>query len=185
MKVVFFASPEALRKWFAKHHASATELHLGYYKKGLGKPSVTWPESVDEALAFGWIDGVRHSIDEESYTIRFTPRRPNSIWSAINIRRIEALTAEGRMRPAGLRAFESRRENRAGLYSYETRPTELDEPYAGLFRKHKAAWAFFQVQPPGYRKVIIWWVISAKREETRLNRLEKLITESARGKRVE
>ena len=156
----------------------------GFYKKGSGKPGITWPESVDEALCFGWIDGVRKTIDEESYMIRFSPRKPESIWSAVNIRNVERLSQEKRMQPAGLNAFAARKENRSGIYAYEQRPAELVEPYASQFRRHKAAWKFFEAQPPYYRKTLTWWIVSAKKEETRLSRLEKLIETSAKQQRL-
>src|SRR6516225_5166200 len=174
MDVVFFRSPAELRKWFAKHHATARELWVGYYKKGSGKPSITWPESVDEALCVGWIDGIRKSVDGDSYTIRFTPRRPGSIWSAVNIRRAQALAEQGRMQPVGLAAFQARRDDGSAIYSYERRREELEEPYASLLRKSKAAWAFFQSQPPWYKRAVHGWVMSAKKEETRLKRLAQL-----------
>jgi uncharacterized protein YdeI (YjbR/CyaY-like superfamily) len=180
----FFPSAVNFRHWLAQHHATATELLVGFHKVASGKPSLTWPESVDEALCVGWIDGVRKRIDEHAYTIRFTPRRTGSIWSAVNIRRVQALTAEGRMQPAGLKAFAARKENKSGIYAYEQRQAELVEPYAGLLRKNKAAWTFFQAQPPSYRKRMCWWLISAKQEATRLKRLEKLIAASAGGKRI-
>jgi uncharacterized protein YdeI (YjbR/CyaY-like superfamily) len=182
--VTFFQAPSDLRKWFEKNHATASELWVGFYKKDSGKTSITWPESVDEALCFGWIDGIRKSVDEISYKIRFTPRRQGSIWSAVNIKRATALTEEGRMRPTGAKAFAARRENKSGIYSYEQRQAELEEPYASKMRKNKAAWDFFQAQPPSYRKILSWWVISAKQEETRLKRLEKLIAESTSGRRM-
>jgi uncharacterized protein YdeI (YjbR/CyaY-like superfamily) len=184
LKVVYFSSPADLRKWFARNHASATELWVGYYKKSSGRPSVTWPESVDEALCFGWIDGIRKSVDESRYTNRFTPRKPRSTWSAINIKRARALADEGRMRPAGLKAFEARRENRSGIYSYEQRRARLEEPYAGVLRGNKAAQRFFEAQPASYRKVVGWWVVSAKKEETRRKRLKQLIADSAEGRRI-
>ena len=184
MKLAFFRAQSDLRKWFEKHHAAALELWVGYYKKGSGKPSITWPESVDEALCVGWIDGIRKSVDVHSYKIRFTPRKPRSIWSAVNIRRARALDVEGRMHPAGLAAFAARRENRSGIYAYEQRRAELVEPYSGILRKNRAAWVFFQAQPPGFRKQICWWVISARKEETRLKRLKRLIEESERGRRL-
>ncbi len=184
MKPVFFPSPQHLRVWFEKNHAEETELLVGFFKKGSGKPSVTWPESVDEALCVGWIDGLRKSLDEESYTIRFTPRKPRSIWSAINIGRARALAAKGRMKPAGLKAFEARQENRSGIYSYEQRRDRLDEPYAGLLKKNKAAAAFFENQPASYRRAAVWWVVSAKKEETRIKRLAKLVQLSAAGRRI-
>jgi uncharacterized protein YdeI (YjbR/CyaY-like superfamily) len=179
MKPTFFRTPSDLRGWFDKHHATAAELLVGFYKKDSGTPSITWPESVDEALCVGWIDGIRKRLDDERYTIRFSPRRARSIWSAVNIKRAAVLIREGRMRPAGIAAFEARRENRSGIYSYEQRPETLDEPYGGRFRKNKAAWKFFQQQPASYRRAAIWWVISAKKEETRLKRLATLIEDSA------
>jgi uncharacterized protein YdeI (YjbR/CyaY-like superfamily) len=184
LKPKFFRKPQEFRNWLETHHATAALLWVGFYRKDSGKPSITWPESVDEALCFGWIDGIRKGVDEVSYKIRFTPRRRRSVWSAINIKRVVALRKERRMRPAGLRAFAARIENKSGIYSYEQRTAELEEPYRGLFRKNKAAWEFFQQQPPGYRKQLCWWIVSAKKEETRLNRLEKLITESGKGQRV-
>jgi uncharacterized protein YdeI (YjbR/CyaY-like superfamily) len=184
MKVTFFETAAELRRWFRANAATADELWVGFFKKDSGRPSITWPESVDEALCVGWIDGIRKRIDEVSYKIRFTPRRKGSIWSAVNIKRVEALAADKRMRPAGLNAFEMRTANRSGIYSYEQRRDQLEEPYNGLLRKNKAAWAFFQAQPPSWRKAIGWWVISAKQEETRMKRLEKLVAASAAGKRV-
>lgn len=184
MNPKFFKTPSAFRKWLEAHHASSKELWVGFYKKGSGKPSIDWPQSVDEALCFGWIDGIRKSIDEESYMIRFTPRKPGSVWSAVNIRNVEKLVTEYRMQPAGLKAFEIRKENRSGIYSYEQRSAELVEPYLGKLKRNKAAWKFFQTQPAGYRKQMNWWVVSAKQEETRLKRLDKLIEESAQGRRI-
>ena len=183
MKPRFFRSPSAFRAWLTEHHATTSELLVGFYKKGSGKPSMTWPESVDEALCFGWIDGIRKRIDDDGYTIRFTPRRSRSIWSTVNIKRAEALAAEGLMRLSGLAAFESREENRSGIYAYEQRNDTLPEPYAGKMKKNKAAWTFFRAQPPSYRKTTGWWVVSAKKEETRLKRLDKLIDDSAHGRR--
>src|SRR5262249_17777711 len=167
-----------------KNHATATELWVGFYKRDSGKPSITWPESVDQALCFGWIDGIRKHVDKISYQIRFTPRRRGSIWSAINIKRAEELARQKRMKPAGLKAFAARIENKTGIYSYEQRSTELSEPYAELLKNNKAAWNFFGMQPPSYRKMIGWWIVSAKKEETRMARLAKLISESAKGKRL-
>jgi uncharacterized protein YdeI (YjbR/CyaY-like superfamily) len=184
IKATFFRTPADLRKWFQKNHAIAAELRVGYYKVGSGRPSITWPESVDEALCVGWIDGVRHRIDDESYTIRFTPRQAVSTWSAVNIRRVKALTDEKRMQPAGLKAFAVRRQNRSGIYAYEQRPTELVEPYRAEMKRNKAAWAFFEAQPPSYRKTLTWWVISAKQEETRLKRLKTLIETCEEGRRM-
>jgi uncharacterized protein YdeI (YjbR/CyaY-like superfamily) len=180
----FFKTPAAFHKWLAANHAKSKELWVGFYKKGSGKPSITWPESVDEALCFGWIDGVRKSIDEDSYKIRFTPRQPTSVWSAVNIRNVAKLIKEDRMQAAGLKAFEARKENRSGIYAYEQRSPELVEPYLGKLKQNKTAWKFFEVQPPSYRKVMNWWVVSAKQEATRLKRLEKLIEASEKGRRL-
>ena len=182
--VQFFETPAALRKWFRAHHASAKELWVGFHKKGSGRASITWPESVDEALCVGWIDGIRKRLDEDSYTIRFTPRRTRSIWSAVNIARIAVLTQEKRMRPTGVAAFAARMENKSGIYAYEQRRDRLEEPYAAVLKKNRRASAFFDAQPPSYRKLMGWWIVSAKREETRLARLEKLIDASARGERI-
>jgi uncharacterized protein YdeI (YjbR/CyaY-like superfamily) len=182
--VTFFPTPADLRKWFRANHAKASELWVGFHTKDSGTPSITWPESVDEALCVGWIDGIRKSLGPDRYTIRFTPRRKRSIWSAVNIRRATVLTAEKRMRPAGAQAFAARQENRSGIYAYEQRRDRLEEPYAGLLKKDKAAWTFFEAQPPSYRKVIGWWIVSAKKEETRRERLKKLIDASAKGTRL-
>jgi uncharacterized protein YdeI (YjbR/CyaY-like superfamily) len=184
MRIVFFPSPSHLRKWFEKHHATERELWVGYFKKSSGKPSVTWPESVDEALCVGWIDGLRKSLDDESYKIRFTPRGPRSIWSSVNIRRARALAGQARMKPAGLKAFEARKENRSGIYSYEQRGENLAEPYGSMLKTNAAAWTFFGAQPRSYRKAAGWWVVSAKKEETRLERLGRLTRLSARGRRI-
>src|SRR5438105_267157 len=179
MKPTFFKTQADFRRWLEKHHESSRELLVGFYKKSSGRPSITWPESVDEALCFGWIDGVRRSIDGISYTIRFTPRRSTSIWSSINIKRAQELIEQGLMRPAGLKAFQARKENKSGIYSYEQRSEGLPEPYERRLKSNKAAWDYFQAQPPWYRKTAGWWVVSAKKEETRLKRLEKLIEDSA------
>jgi uncharacterized protein YdeI (YjbR/CyaY-like superfamily) len=184
LKPKFFRTPANFRTWLKKNHATATELWVEFYKKDSGKPSIRWPESVDQALCFGWIDGIRKRVDETSYRIRFTPRRRGSIWSAINIKRATELVRQKQMQPAGLEAFAARIENKSGIYSYEQRSTELNEPYAKRLKKNKAAWNFFRTQPPSYRKMIGWWIISAKREKTRMARLTKLITESAKGKRL-
>ena len=183
-KVTYFRTPADLKKWFRVNHAKAAELWVGFYTKDSGKPSITWPESVDEALCVGWIDGIRKTLGPDSYTIRFTPRRKGSIWSAVNIARVKALRDEKRMRPTGMSAFAARLENKSGIYSYEQRRDQLEEPYAGLLKKNKAAWEFFEAQPPSYRKVIGWWIVSAKREETRMARLKKLMDASAKGQRL-
>src|SRR6267378_2740830 len=184
MNPKFFKTPSAFRKWLAANHGKSKELWVGFHKKGSGKPSITWPESVDEALCVGWIDGIRKNIDEDSYTIRFSPRKPASIWSAVNIRNAQRLIDERRMQPAGLKAFAARKEYRSGIYSYEQRSPELEEKYARKLKRHGAAWKFFQAQPPSYRKMINWWIVSAKQEETRLKRLNKLIEVSAKGRRL-
>jgi uncharacterized protein YdeI (YjbR/CyaY-like superfamily) len=180
----FFKTPSAFRKWLADNHAKSKELWVGFHKKDSGKPSITWPESVDEALCFGWIDGIRKTIDDASYKIRFSPRRPGSIWSAVNIRNAEKLIKEKRMQPAGLKAYAAKKEYRSGIYSYEQRSPELVEPYLEKLKRNKAAWTFLQAQPPSYRTMMKWWIVSAKREETRLKRLAKLIEESAAGRRM-
>jgi uncharacterized protein YdeI (YjbR/CyaY-like superfamily) len=182
--VTYFKSAAELRKWFRGHHAKAAELWVGFHKKDSGTPSVTWPESVDEALCVGWIDGIRQRVDAERYVIRFTPRRSGSIWSAVNIRRVAVLTQEKRMRPDGLKAFAARKENKSGIYAYEQRRDELEEPYAAMLKKHAKAATFFHAQPPGYRKTIGWWIVSAKKEETRLSRLQTLISACEKGQRL-
>jgi uncharacterized protein YdeI (YjbR/CyaY-like superfamily) len=184
LKPEFFQTPADFRNWLGKNHATATELWVGFYTKDSGKPSITWPESVGQALCFGWIDGIRKRVDEISYQIRFTPWRRGSIWSAINIKRAKELVRQKQMRPTGLKAFAARIENKSGVYSYEQRKTDLEEPYAKLLKKNKAASNFFEKQPPSYRKMIGWWIVSAKKEETRIARLAKLISESAQGKRL-
>jgi len=184
VKPRFFRTPEAFRKWLEKNHDAKDELLVGFYKKGSGRPSMTWPESVDEALSFGWIDGVRKRIDDESYSIRFTPRRKGSIWSAVNIERVSELRNEGRMRPAGLRAFEARTERKSRVYSYENGMGQLDPEQDRAFRANREAWTYFIAQPPGYRRMAIHWVTSAKREATRARRLGLLIEDSAKGLRL-
>jgi uncharacterized protein YdeI (YjbR/CyaY-like superfamily) len=184
MNLKFFKTPKEFRKWLAANHTKATELWVGMYKKSTGKVSITWPEAVDEALCFGWIDGIRKSLTDESYMNRFTPRKARSNWSAINIARVKELTEQGRMTPAGLAAFELRKEHRSGIYSYEQRSVDLPEPYAKVFKANRKAWAFFESQSAWYRKSVNWWVLSAKREETRNKRLERLIEYSAKGQTV-
>lgn len=183
MKPIYFASPAEFRAWLEKHHDKESELLVGFHKRETGKPSMTWPQSVDEALCFGWIDGVRKGVDDERYTIRFTPRKPKSNWSNVNIRRVAELKELGRMTPAGLKAFETRETKRDYAYE-ETRSRTFTPELEKQFRANKKAWAFFEKQPPGYRKTLTFWVTSAKREETRQSRLEKLIAASAAGKRV-
>jgi uncharacterized protein YdeI (YjbR/CyaY-like superfamily) len=181
----FFESSAGFRAWLARNADSADELEVGYYKSESGQKSITWSESVDEALCFGWIDGVRTRIDERSYKIRFTPRRPDSIWSAINIEKVRVLEAAGRMTPAGLAAFARRDKNKSRTYSYEqAKVAELDLDQTREFKRHKAAWSHFQAEPPSYRHMAAWYVISAKRPETREARLEKVIAASARRQRI-
>jgi uncharacterized protein YdeI (YjbR/CyaY-like superfamily) len=182
---VYFETPEAMRRWFVEHAATEQELIVGFMKKGSGRPSVTWPESVDEALCFGWIDGVRHRIDDERYKIRFTPRKAGSHWSAVNIKRVPILQAEGRMTAAGLAAFEKRTEakSKQAAYEQDTVP-ELSADEQALFRQNAAAWEWFNKQPPGYRKQMLWRVVSAKQVATRVRRLGLLIQASAEGRRL-
>ncbi|CAN5737648.1 YdeI/OmpD-associated family protein [soil metagenome] len=183
MEPVFFATPGEFRAWLEANHDSARELWTGFRKKGTGRPSMTWPESVDEALCFGWIDGIRKSVDAERYVIRFTPRKTTSTWSAVNIARVAELTRQGRMQPAGQVAFARRTEAKSGIYAYEQRKTAaLDAAAERKFRACRKAWEFFQAQPPWYRRTATWWVISAKREETRQKRLATLIEDSAAGR---
>ena len=185
MKPTFFARSSDFRAWLEDHHDRAKELWVGFYKKGSGKPSITWPEAVDEALCFGWIDGVRKGIDDVSYANRFTPRKPRSTWSAVNIKRARELADLGLMRPAGLKAFEKRVEEKSGIYAYEQRNVaELGAAYEQQFRANKKAWDFFQGQAPWYRKAAIWWVMSAKKEEIRLKRLAMLSEDSQHGRTV-
>lgn len=185
MTPTFFATPADFRRWLKQHHKNASELWVGFHKKGTGRPSITWPESVDEALCLGWIDGIRKSIDADSYVIRFTPRKKGSTWSAVNTRRAQELIREGRVQPAGLKAFEVRDPEKSGIYSFEQRQAAtLDAGAHAKFKANKAAWKFFESQPPGYRKISTYWVVSAKREETRAKRLATLIEDSAEGRRI-
>jgi uncharacterized protein YdeI (YjbR/CyaY-like superfamily) len=179
--IQYFAKPADLRRWFAKHHKAAKELWVGFYKKDSGKPSITWPESVAEALCVGWIDGIRKSLGAESYTIRFTPRKTGSIWSSVNVKIVEELIAEGRMLAAGLAAFELRKENRSGIYAYEQRSADLPEEFARELQANEAAWADYQKRTPSYRKRVNWWVLSAKTDATRRKRLQQLIELSVAG----
>jgi uncharacterized protein YdeI (YjbR/CyaY-like superfamily) len=184
VKPKFFRTAGYFRHWLQHHHDSAPELLVGFHKVTSGRPSITWTESVDEALCFGWIDGVRRRLDAASYSVRFTPRRPGSIWSAVNIRRARALAAQGRMAAGGVAAFEVRTPNRSGRYSYEQRPAQLVAPYSGMLEANAAARRFFERQAPSYRRAATWWVVSAKKEETRLKRARTLIELSARGKLI-
>ncbi|MCD6018848.1 MAG: hypothetical protein K0S53_1969 [Bacteroidetes bacterium] len=184
MTPTFFATQEEFRKWLAKHHKKETELLVGFYKVDSGKPSMTWSQSVDQALCFGWIDGVRRSIDNKSYSIRFTPRRPTSIWSAINIKKMEELTKAGLMTMEGQKAFSLRKEHKSRIYSHEKEPAVLIPELEKQFKKNKAAWNYFMEQAPSYKKVMIHWIMSAKQEKTRQSRLEKTIAVSGQQKRV-
>jgi uncharacterized protein YdeI (YjbR/CyaY-like superfamily) len=182
---LFFAKPADFRQWLEIHHKSSREQWVGFYKKASGRHSITWPESVDEALCVGWIDGLRKTIDAESYKIRFTPRKATSNWSAVNIGRVKELTMLGRMRPAGQKAFELRKEEKSGIYAYENRhPARLSKEAEKQFRSRDKAWKFFQSQPSSYRQTVTWWLASAKKDETRQKRLEKLIAASERGRRI-
>jgi uncharacterized protein YdeI (YjbR/CyaY-like superfamily) len=184
VKPTFFPTPEAFRRWLEKNHERESELLVGFYKKGSGKPSITWPESVDQALCFGWIDGVRKRLDDDRYTIRFTPRKRSSNWSAVNIRRATELARLGLMQPAGLRAFEQRTEDKSRIYAYENAARSFPPEYEKQFRANRKAWEWFQAQAPSYQRVVIFWVTSAKKEETRARRLATLIEDSAHGRRV-
>jgi uncharacterized protein YdeI (YjbR/CyaY-like superfamily) len=184
MKPKFFSTPEQFRAWLASNHNTATELLVGFHKKSAGKKSITYAEALDEALCFGWIDGVRKNFNETSYTIRFTPRKPRSIWSLVNVKHVERLQKEGRMQPPGLEAFARRDPERTGIYAFEKAPKELPAEYGRSLRKNKTAWQFFEQQPAYYRKTVTHWVTSAKKEETRLRRLQQLIESCEKGVRV-
>jgi uncharacterized protein YdeI (YjbR/CyaY-like superfamily) len=181
---IYFASPDELREWFDANHDTAPELWVGYWKKAAGRPTVTWAQAVDEALCVGWIDTTRYSVDEERSMQRFTPRRKGSNWSAVNIANVERLAREGRMRPAGIAAFEARTQARTGVYSYENRHSAALTPEEeARFRADEAAWSWFESRAPSYRTGAIWWINTAKRPETRERRLTQLIEESAKGLR--
>ena len=179
-----FDSPGAFGRWLRRHHDSARELWVGFYKKATGTPSLTWPESVDEALCYGWIDGKRRRVDDTRYTIRFTLRRPSSHWSAINLGRVEVLVETRRMQPAGLAAYTARDPARADGCSYENRPRELPRPFLTRLKANVAAWTFFRARPPSYRRAATWWVVSATRPDTRDRRLQRLIDDSAAGRTI-
>jgi uncharacterized protein YdeI (YjbR/CyaY-like superfamily) len=183
MEPTYFKSAAAFRRWLEKNHATARELIVGFYRKGTGEPSITYPEALDQALCFGWIDGVRRRIDDESYSQRFTPRRRNSIWSQVNIRKVADLKKAGRMTAAGLRAFAARDEEKTKRYSFENRPQKLPRDLERRFRANKTAWKFFAAQPPGYRRLMIFYVASAKKEETMLRRLDVVMGYSEKGER--
>ncbi len=181
---LFFETQHKFRSWLEKNHERESELLVGFYKVNSGKLSMTWSESVDQALCFGWIDGVRKSIDEESYSIRFTPRKKTSIWSSVNIKKMEVLRNSGLMTPAGETAFAFRTEKRSNIYSHESEAKQLDADLEKAFKTNKPAWEFFEKQPPSYKKVIVHWIMTAKQEKTRQSRLDKVIVESGLNKRV-
>ena len=180
----FFPTPADFRRWLERNHKKARELWVGFHKKATGRPSITWPESVDEALCFGWIDGVRYRVDESIYKIRFSPRQAKSIWSNVNVKRVAVLKKLGRMAPAGLAAFAKADPKRAGIYAYERSSARLGPAYEKKLKANKKAWEFFRAQPPYYRWLGAWFVISAKKEETRQRRLATLIEHCAAGKRL-
>jgi len=179
----FFETPADFHRWLEINHETAPELLVGFWKKDSGRPSIDWPEARDAALCFGWIDGVRKSLGEESYTIRFTPRRKGSIWSKVNVARYEALTEEGRMTPAGVRAYEENK-HKTGVYAYENEQKDLTAAETAAFRRDKAAWTWFEKSAPSYRKVVLHWINSAKKRETRARRLATLIEDSAAGRKI-
>ena len=181
----FFKTSLDFRKWLEENHLSEKELLVGFYKVGSKKPSMSWSESVDQALCFGWIDGVRRSIDDESYSIRFTPRKPNSIWSVVNIKKMEALQKEGLVKEEGLKAFQLRKEAKSGIYSHENETQVLEKSFEEKFKANKKAWEFFEKQAPSYKKVMIHWIMSAKQEKTQLSRLEKTIAASEQQLRIQ
>jgi uncharacterized protein YdeI (YjbR/CyaY-like superfamily) len=185
MDPTFFATPDEFRAWLQEHHESESELLVGFHKKGSGRSSITWPESVDQALCFGWIDGVRRRIDDDSYSIRFTPRTPSSTWSAVNVRRMKELVEQGLATPAGRAAFERRADDKTAIYSYEQRrAAQLEPEQERRFRANERAWSWFEAQAPSYRRTAIHWVTSAKRPETRERRLTQLIEDSEAGQRI-
>ena len=184
MPLTFFETSSKFRAWLQKHHKTADEVWVGFYKKTTGKPSITWQEAVDEALCFGWIDGIRKSVDAESYTNRFTPRRRGSVWSAVNTRRAVELLSAGRMRAAGRAAFEARDVAKTRAISQVRRDPRLDRALAARFKANRAAWEFFSAQPPGYQRMSVWFIMSAKRDETRAKRLEQLMALSASKRRL-
>ena len=184
MKLIFFENQAQLRKWFEKNYRSKIELYVGFYKTKSGKPSITWPQSVNEALCFGWIDGVRKSIDDDSYYIRFTPRKPTSIWSGINIKKMEEFIRLGLVKPAGLAAFEQRQEHKSRIYSYEKEPVKLSADLEKKFKANKKAWEFFSTQAFSYQKAALNWVMSAKQEATTISRFNNLLADSKAGLRV-
>lgn len=183
MQPKFFKSQQDFRLWLSKHYADRSELLLGFYKKSARKTGISYSEALDEALCYGWIDGVRKSLNGESYTIRFTPRKPRSIWSIVNVRHVERLKKSGQMREPGLKAFASRQQSRTGIYSFENKPKEFSEEFLNQFKRNKKAWEFFGTQAPSYKRTAIFWVMSARKAETQLRRMQQLIKSSAEGTR--
>ena len=181
---VFFSTQSAFRKWLEQNHDKASELLVGFYKTGSGKASISWSESVDVAICFGWIDGIRKSIDSESYSIRFTPRKPKSIWSAVNIKKVEELAKQGLMHPAGLAAFSKREENKSRIYAYEKEATTLSEDFLKKFTSNNKAWNYFQSMAPSYQKTAIHWVMNAKQEITKEKRLKELIRDCQAKRKI-
>ncbi len=184
MPPLYFTTQAKFHQWLKQNHAKSTKLLVGFYKVNSGKPSITYQEALDEALCFGWIDGIRKSVDEERYTIRFTPRKPTSNWSNVNIKRMQELIAAGRVLPAGLAVFETRQPEKSGVYTYENRHQPLSPEYEKRLRANPQAWEYFQAQAPHYRHTVCGWVMTAKKEETRLRRLTTLIEDSAQGRWV-
>ena len=184
MNVTHFPSAAAFRRWLEANHATTTELQVGFYKKASGKGGLTYAEAVDEALCFGWIDGIIRKLDEHSYTHRFTPRRPGSIWSLVNVGHVKRLTKAGKMHAAGLKAYAARQEKKVGIYSFERPAEALPPAYEKKFRANRKAWAFFSAQPPGYRRLLLHKVVSPKQAATRERWLARLIAESAAGRRI-
>jgi uncharacterized protein YdeI (YjbR/CyaY-like superfamily) len=183
-KIVFFSNPVEFRNWLKQHHKDEKELIVGFHKVGTGKPSMTWSESVDQALCFGWIDGIRKSVNKDSYCIRFTPRKPKSNWSAVNIKKAEELIKKGLMQPAGMTLYKNRNEDKYKVYSYENKPTKLPDNYEKRFKANKKGWEFFKSQAPSYQRTIYYWILSAKKQETQLSRLKKVIRDSEQQKRI-
>jgi uncharacterized protein YdeI (YjbR/CyaY-like superfamily) len=179
----FFATEADFRRWLADHHDMAGELLVGFWKKNTGRPSIDWPQARDQALCFGWIDGIRKSLGEDAYTIRFTPRRRGSIWSKVNVARFEALKAAGQMTPAGEKAYDDN-QGRYGVYSYENALQELTDDETALFRRNPTAWRDWEQRPSGYRRICLHWIASAKKPETRAKRLATLIEDSAAGRKI-
>jgi uncharacterized protein YdeI (YjbR/CyaY-like superfamily) len=184
MKVTHFISASAFRRWLEENHDQVRELWVGFYKKDSGKTGITYGEALNEALCFGWIDGIKKRVDVLSYTHRFTPRQPRSIWSLVNIKRAQELIRLGLMMPAGLKAFEARDAQRSGIYSFENDARQLGVTYEKKFKANKEAWGFFQAQPPGYRRLASWWVMSAKQDATRWRRLDRLVSDSDQRRRL-